>query len=254
MTAGHPVDLGVTLAGVRLPFAAMNASGAWSSTTSELRALARSATGAIVTGSATVHPFLHPQYRALHNPGYDKLAVLVRELAALGERPVIASIAGATPDEYLTLARAFAESGAAAVEANLSDPYVTATLAPLDDPGVLRELATRLVASCSVPVLVKLPDDVPLRHHQLVEDLTAARVPVVIVRNDFTGFEKLLLAAGGAFQIVTVGGIASGYDVVRALGKGAAAVQVREPLVSERSTIFARLAREMRAARGEHPA
>ena len=55
MTAGHPVDLGVTLAGVRLPFAAMNASGAWSSTTSELRALARSATGAIVTGSATVH-------------------------------------------------------------------------------------------------------------------------------------------------------------------------------------------------------
>jgi dihydroorotate dehydrogenase len=39
--------------------------------------------------------------------------------------------------------------------------------------------------------------------------------------------------------------------VTRALAKGAAAVQVGTALVEEGPAIFARLAREMRAARGE---
>ncbi len=51
------------------------------------------------------------------------------------------------------------------------------------------------------------------------------------------------------FDVVTVGGIRSGYDVTRALAKGAAAVQVGTALVEEGPAIFARLEREMRAAR-----
>jgi len=96
MTERRPIDLGTTIAGIRFPFCAMNAAGAWSSTASELRALARSATGAIVLKTATWHPFVHPGYRSLHNPGYDKLLPLVRELAAQARCPVVASIAGAT--------------------------------------------------------------------------------------------------------------------------------------------------------------
>ena len=53
---------------------------------------------------------------------------------------------------------------------------------------------------------------------------------------------------------MAVGGIRSGYYVGRALAKGAAAVQVGSALVEEGPGIFARLAREMRAARGERPA
>src|SRR3989442_9063867 len=101
------IDLGTSIAGVRLPFSAMNASGAWSSTASELRALARSATGAVVLKTATVHPFVHPAYRSLHNPGYDKLVPLVGELAAEASCPVIASVAGATPAAFATPPRAF---------------------------------------------------------------------------------------------------------------------------------------------------
>src|SRR5437867_7754016 len=100
-------DLGTTIGGVRFPFCAMNASGAWSSTATELRALARSGTGAIVLKTATVHPFVHPEYRSLQNPGYDRWIPFVRELTAEAPCPVIASIAGATADEYATLARAF---------------------------------------------------------------------------------------------------------------------------------------------------
>jgi len=248
MSAAPPVDLGTTIAGIRLPFPAMNAAGVRASTAAELRELAGSQSGAIVLHTATVHPFVHPEYRSLHNPGYPKLAVMVRELAAVANRPVVASIAGASVDEYAMLARAFAEAGAAMVEANLAEPYVAATLAPLEERGALRDLGTRLVQSCSVPVAVRLPEMPGLPHRRIAEELGAARVPVVVVKNEFTGFEKLLLEAGSTFQLIALGGIRSGYDVSRALAKGAAAVQVRSLLASEGPAMFARLEREMRIA------
>ena len=251
MTERHPIDLGTTIAGVRFPFCAMNAAGAWSSTASELRALARSATGAIVLKTATLHPFVHPEYRSLHNPGYDKLLPLVRELAAQAPCPVVASIAGATADEYATLARAFGEAGAALVEANLADPWVAATLAPWEEREVLRELFAKLAASATVPVAVKLPERIGLPYRTLAGAVGEAGIHVAVARNDFAGLEKFRLEAGVGLELIAVGAIQSGYDVARALSKGARAVQVGSALVAEGPGIFARLAHEMRVARGE---
>lgn len=245
--AQRGADLGTTVAGVRLPFCAMNASGAWSSTADELRALARSETGAIVLKTATVHPFVHPQYRSLHNPGFDKLLPLVRELAAGAARPVIASVAGATADEYGTLARAFGEAGAALIEANLADPWVASTLAPCEDVEALQAILARL-ATAPVPVSVKIPDRVPLGFRRLVAELRAANVGVVVARNDFDCFEKLLLESERTLEVIVAGGIGSGWDVVRALGKGACAVQVGSALVQEGPGIFGRLRREIERA------
>jgi dihydroorotate dehydrogenase (fumarate) len=252
MSERGPLDLGVTIAGVRFPFCAMNAAGAWSSTAAELRDLARSRTGGIVLKTATVHPFVHPHYRSLHNPGFDKLVPLARELAAAGgERPVVASVAGATAEEYATLARAFTEAGAAMIEANLADPWVGATLAPFENPEALHEVAVRLVAASTAPVAVKLPDRLPLPYRRLADVLRTAAVHVVVARNEFTTFEKLVLETRGAFEVIAVGGIRSGYDVRRALAKGASAVQVGSALMAEGPGVFARLEREMRLARGE---
>src|SRR2546430_9263040 len=139
MTERRPIDLGTTIAGIRFPFCAMNAAGTWSSTAGELRALARSATGAIVLRTVTLHPFIHPGYRSLHNPGYDKLVPLVRELAAQASCPVVASIAGATADEDANLARAFGEAGATPVEADPAGPSGTAAPAPPGGNDGLRE-------------------------------------------------------------------------------------------------------------------
>ena len=251
MTDRRTIDLGTTVAGVRFPFCAMNASGAWSSTAAELRDLACSETGAIVLHTATVHPFVHPQYRSLHNAGFDKLVPLACELAAAACRPVVASIAGATVDEYATLARAFSEGGAALVEANLADPYVVATLAPCEDRDTLRLLLRRLADASTVPVSVKLPERVSLGYRVLGAELEAAGVRVVVAKNDFHGFEKLMLEAGTPLEVIVIGGIRSGYDVLRAVGKGARAVQVDSELVREGPGIFARLKGEMRKARGE---
>ena len=244
------LDIGATLGGVRLPFCAMNASGARSGSAAELRGLAASDAGAVVLKTTTVHPFVHRQYRSLHNPGYDRLLPLVGELAA-SERAVIPSIAGATQDELVTLARAFADAGAALVEVNLADPWVTATLAPFESLDGFRRLIGAVAAASSRPLALKLPERPGLPYAVLGAALAEAGIRVIVAKNDFGGFEKLLVEAGRSFDIVAVGGIRSGYDVTRALTKGAAAVQVGTALVQEGPAIFSRLAKEMRAARGE---
>jgi dihydroorotate dehydrogenase (fumarate) len=246
--ANGPLHLGATLGGVSLPFCAMNASGARSGTAAELRGLAASEAGAVVLKTTTVHPFVHPEYRSLHNPGYDRLLPLVGELAGSG-RVVIPSIAGATVDELVTLARAFADGGAALVEVNLADPWVAATLAPFEARDEFRRLLGALAGASSRPLAVKLPERPGIPYAVLGAGLAEAGIRVVVAGNDFGGFEKLRIEAGRGFDVVAVGGIRSGYDVTRALAKGAAAVQVGTALVEEGPAIFARLAREMRAAR-----
>ena len=248
MTA-RQADVAATIAGVRLAFCAMNAAEAVSSP-NELRPLVTSRIGAIVLRTATVHPFLHPEFRSLHNPGHDKLVPLVRELVATGGPPVVASIAGSSVEEYVFLARTFADAGVAWVEANLADPWVAATVAPFEEPGTLRELATRMVSAAPVPVAARLPERTALPYARVGDVLRDAGLRVIVVRNDFAGLEKFVLEAGAGFDVIAVGGIHSGYDVRRALAKGARAVQVRSALVEEGPGVFARLERELRMARG----
>lgn len=249
MSERPPADLGTTIAGVRLPFVAMNASGVSSTTAAELRALARSETGAIVLRTATLHPLVHPAYRSLQNPGAAAYLPLVRELADAGTRPVIPSIAGATVDEYAILARTFADAGAALIEANVADEWVAATLAPFEDARTLGALAARLASDCPVPVSLKFPPRFAASYRKLGPVLADAGIGVIVIQNDFAGFEKFLLESGGRFEMIVFGGIRSGYDVRRALGKGAKAVQVGSALAAEGPGLFARLAREMRMAR-----
>ncbi len=245
-------DLGTVVGGVTLPFAAMNAAGT-AAVMGEVRALARSRTGAVVLRTTTVHPFVHPDFRALKNPGFDKLAPVVRELAASGAPPVVASIAGGTIEEFAFLAHAFADAGAAAVEAHLGDAWVEATLAPCDDTARLRALAERMAAASAAPVWVRLSDRCRTPYGALAAALAAGGVRAVVVRNDFTGLEKLLLEMRTPLDVIALGGVQFGWHVTRALAKGARAVQVGPALGPDGVGVFARLEREMRKARGARP-
>lgn len=252
--AERPGDhgLGAVVGGVTLPFPAMNAAGSVSAM-GELRALARSATGAVVLRTTTVHPFVHPQFRSLKNPGFDKLAPVVRELAASDAPAVVASIAGSTIEEFVFLAHAFADAGAAAVEAHLGEPWVEAMVAPCEDAETLHALASRMAVASTAPVWIRLPERCVLPHRVVAAALAESGVRAVVVRNEFTAFEKLLLEVRDSLDVIALGGVDSGWDVSRALTKGAKAVQVGPTLGPEGVTVFARLEREMRKARGERP-
>jgi dihydroorotate dehydrogenase len=248
---GEP-DLGAVVGGVALPFCAMNAAGSVTGM-EDLRALAGSRTGAVVLRTTTAHPFVHPEFRLLKNPGFDKLAPVVRELAASSAPPVVASVAGGTIEEFVFLAHAFADAGAAAVEAHLGEQWVEATLAPCEDADRLHALATRMAAASAAPVWVRLPDRCPLPYGVLAAVLAEGGVRAVVARNEFTGFEKLLLEITTPLDVVVLGGVDSGWDVSRALAKGAKAVQVGPGLGVDGVTVFARLEREMRNARRVRP-
>ena len=242
-------DFGAVVGGVTLPFCAMNAAGSVTAM-SDVRALAQSRSGAVVLHTTTVHPFVHPEFRSLKNPGFDKLAPVVRELAATGAPPVVASVAGGTIEEFAFLAHAFADAGAAAVEAHLGEPWVETTLAPCERADTLHALATRMAASSAAPVWVRLPDRCRLPYAALASALADGGVRAVVARNDFTGFEKLLLEIAAPLDVVALGNVDSGWDVSRALAKGAKAVQLGPTLGAEGVAVFVRLEREMRVARG----
>ncbi|HWP66419.1 MAG TPA: hypothetical protein VNO26_10945 [Candidatus Limnocylindria bacterium] len=241
-------DLSTTVLGVRLPLPIMNAAGVYG-TPRELAALLDSPAGAIVLPTSTVHPFVHAEFRSLHNPGHDKLLPLARELTArAGGRPIIASIAGATAEEYGHLARVFADAGVALIEANLVDPWVAATLGPFEEDDVLRAVCQAL-ALAPVPVLVRLASGTARRYGAIAEVLRGAGIRGVVVRNDFVEFEKFLLEGGRDFEVVTTGGIESGLDVQRTLTKGARAVQLDTVLLREGPRVVARLEHELQQAR-----
>lgn len=240
------------IGGVALPFCAMNVSGVWSTTADELVQLAKSAAGAVVLRSTTVHPFLHPEFRSLHNPGYDRYLPLFCELAGYG-KPLIASIAGASVDEYVTLARAFGEAGAALIEVNLAEPYVAATLNPWEDRVVLAKLLEAVRAAGGRPVLVRCPDRIPVSLGDLRVLLHEAAVEAVALTNTFAVMEKFFLAGTDPMPaVVAIGGVTSGYELATALRKGASAVQLRSALAFEGPRVFSRLAREYAALGTAH--
>jgi dihydroorotate dehydrogenase len=245
-------SLDTTVAGVRLAFPAMNAPGTWPSAR-DLRELSATPIGALVLRTVTSHPFVHPQFRALHNPGFDKLLPLVRELVAGGDKPVVASIAGGTIDELVLLAKAFADAGAALVQMELAEPWVAATIAPFEHPDTLAAVVGRVAEACPVPVASRLPFRPELPYRVIGEVMRASGGRVAVVDNEFLAFEKFQLEGGEGLDIIVAGGIGSGYDVTRTLAKGARAVQVGTENAGEGAGLFVRLEHEIRLGRGERP-
>ena len=134
-----------TIAGVSFPFCLMNAAGALSTSREELLALGYSESGAVVTKSITPESFLDPGARCgIENPGHAYYAALLPELRQLG-KPVIASVAGLSLEEFVLTAQALAEAGADLVEINLNDPHVHTHLSPFARPAS----SPRLSRSCA---------------------------------------------------------------------------------------------------------
>jgi len=191
----------------------------------------------------------------LAGPGAEKLAPIVRQLAAQTTTPIIINVCGANDDEYLNVAGYFdLLPEVAALELNISCPNVKANgrCPALDDRHTYR-LVKKIRDAVKKPLLVKLSPNAP----QVVDVATAAesagadglsvantllglavdvasRKPVF--KNFYAGYSgpaikplilKLVWEVTRAVSIpvIGIGGIVSGQDVLEYILAGAHAIQ-----------------------------
>jgi dihydroorotate dehydrogenase (fumarate) len=239
-----------TIAGVSFPFCLMNAAGALSTSREELLALAHSESGAVVTKSITPESFLDPGVQCgLENPGHAYYVELVPELRRTG-KPVLASVAGLTVEEFILVSRALAAAGVDLIEINFNDPHVHTHLAPFASAGRLRQLASTIREAVPTPLAVKLPLAVPLPLTEVAAALLDCGIPAATCHNSSANggpsqAQVILGASTGRLDVIGVGGVASGVEALSVLRSGIKAIQVGSAVVKEGVGVFARLKREI---------
>ncbi|MBI4401727.1 MAG: dihydroorotate oxidase [Nitrospirae bacterium] len=288
------MDLSTTIAGVRFPSCLMNAAGARCVTREELEALGRSHAGAIVTKSMTVEPRQgnpEPRYHGfpggsinsmgLPNLGYRAYAQLIPELRKF-KKPVMASIAGFSDEDFVTIAKAINESRPDLVEVNLSCPNIPGEPQIGYDANSSERLLKRVRKVVSVPMGVKLPPYFdPAHQEKMVRVLERVGVDflslinsvgnglvvdpdkecvVIKPKGGFGGLGGALIKPvalanvrafwklfGGRLPIIGTGGVVTGADAFEHLLCGASAVQIGTTLVEEGLGTFERLEKELAA-------
>jgi dihydroorotate dehydrogenase (fumarate) len=239
-----------TIAGISFPFCLMNAAGALSTSREELLALAYSESGAVVTKSITPQSFLDPGARCgIENPGLDYYVALLPELRRVG-KPVVASVAGLTVEEFTFVAQALAGAGADLIEINLNEPHVHTHVAPFASIARLHGVVSTIRQAVSSPLAVKLPSQVPLPLAEVAVVLCDSGVPAVVCHNagvtgGSTQAQTILYASKGQLDIIGVGGVANGTEALTVLRSGIKAIQIGSAVVKEGVSVFAQLRREL---------
>ncbi len=286
------MDLSTCIAGVTFPVGLMNASGALCVTQAELEALGESNAGAIVTKSMTPlaregNPL--PRYVAIEggsinsmglpNLGYPAYVQLIPQLKHY-KKPVVASLAGLHPDDFLEGAKALNAASPDLVEVNLSCPNIPGKPQIGYDFEETERLLLEIRDMFSIPFGVKLPPYFdPIHHQKIAEVLQRIGVAFVTVINSIGNtlvvdpeLEQVVIKPKGGFgglggriikpvalanvralwkiwgdqiPIIGTGGIENGTDIFEHVLCGASAVQIGTILVEEGVGVFTRLAREL---------
>ncbi|NYZ79908.1 dihydroorotate oxidase, partial [Candidatus Micrarchaeota archaeon] len=258
------------LFGLKFSSLAMNASGPRCTSFEDLRRIAFSGSCAIVTKSTTLLPRVgnpEPRYKTdafgaiqsmgLPNPGVFEMAERVRRLRLLTEKPIIASVAGFTPEEYAWMSLLFDESGADMIEVNLSCPNVAGKPQAAYDAEQTREIISSVKEKTKLPTSVKLPcyPDAVVQE-KIADVLLDVRVDCItainsvgncvilrdkkpIIRPVFGGLcgdyikpvalgtvKRFYDLFGGRIKIIGVGGIKTRADVDDFISVGADLVQI----------------------------
>lgn len=171
------VDLAVTLGRLRLPNPVLVASGTFGYAREMASLVDLSRLGGVLPKTVTATPREgNAPWRTVETPagmlnaiGLDNDGVdafvdcHLPYLASIGA-PIIASVAGRTEEEFVALARRFAEVDPAvrpaAVELNLSCPNVSGGVDFGSDPARCESVVRQAVAATDLPILAKLTPNV----------------------------------------------------------------------------------------------
>jgi dihydroorotate dehydrogenase (fumarate) len=260
------------LGGVDLASSIMNASGPRSAERGEIYELAAVHRGAIVFKSCNLAGLATPDN--LKNAGVEHFAAIAGELAPRGKR-IIASVVGASEEEFVAIAKRLDRAGVAILELNLADDYVRDSIAPFASLERAKALIGRVRGEVGCVLAVKLPPAPGFSARALADLLKSMGVAIVVCQNDLpkdlavdiaTGIAKgparalshahaIFRESEGLLDIVAVGGINTGRDAYLAHLTGAKAVQVGSAIIKEGAGALGRIDRELEALlveRGKH--
>jgi len=162
--------LSVRVAGLHLEHPVMNASGILGATPEHIERLASYGFSAIVTKTITPQPregnpppiiVEIPNIGLLNavglaNPGKNIVPKLVEVSKRLG-KPIVISVGGSTPSEFLEVASIAEEAGADAIELNLSCPHAKGYGIEIgSDPYQSYEVVKTVANSVKIPTIAKL--------------------------------------------------------------------------------------------------
>lgn len=162
------------MAGLRLANPTMLASGILGYATETLERIVEGGAGAVVTKSVGITPregYANPTIvqtncglinaMGLPNPGIDEFVKEIHEAKNTLNVPLIVSVYGFSTEEYAKVAKKAVDSGADAIELNVSCPHVKETGSEIgQNPKILTEVVEKVKAVVDKPVFVKLSPNV----------------------------------------------------------------------------------------------
>ena len=280
------------IAGLKFESYVCNASGPLDSTLEELEIIANSDSSAIVMKSCTVQPregndelryvrlpLGSIQSMGLPNLGYKEYVKFASQLKKYN-KPIIASVAGLSVEDYLIMVKTFQKSDADLIEVNLSCPNLENKPQVAYDFEQTEKVLSAISNLGNKPLGLKLPPYYDFVHHkQMAERIRKYKISFITCINSVgntliidpktetpiikpnKGFGSLggeyikpiALANVRAFyellrdevSIFGVGGIKSGTDAFEFLLAGADAVQIATAFEREGTSCFERINQEL---------
>jgi len=270
----------------------LNASGPNDATLEELEIIGKSNSAAITMKSCTIEPREgneEPRYvrlplgsiqsMGLPNLGYQEYIKFTYQLKKYN-KPIIASVAGFSIEDYQKVVEAFQNSNVDLIEVNLSCPSIDGKSVVAYDTKKTEEVLIKISSLGKKPIGLKLPPYYDLSHYKQIAELIKRydvsfitcinsigntliidpekEVPAIKPRKGFGGlggeyikpialgniraFYELLK---GEVSIMGVGGIKSGTDAFEFLLAGADAVQIATTFEKEGPSCFERINKEL---------
>ena len=219
--------------------------------------------GALVFKSCNVAGLDAPEN--LKNRGVEHFAAIARELAPR-HKTIVASVVGNTEDEIVKVAGVLDRAGVKIVELNLADDYVMNSVAPFASSERLKAIIGRVRGEIGAALAVKLPPRPGAIEAKAIAELfKQTGVAVAVCANDLPKDLEIDIAsgrikgaarplsqahafwrlAGGAYDVVAVGGVNTGRDAYIAHLTGAKAVGVGSALMKEGAGALGRIDREL---------
>jgi dihydroorotate dehydrogenase (NAD+) catalytic subunit len=281
--------LSIRIAGLELRNPTALASGILGYSAESLQRIAEAGAGAVVTKSVGLTPrvgYPNPTVvqancglinaMGLPNPGIAEYASEIRHAKTVLTVPLIVSVYGYSAEDYATTAQKAAETGADAVELNVSCPHVKETGSEIgQNPALLAKVIGKVKVAVQKPVIVKLSPNVTdiVEVAQAATDagadaLTAINTVRALAIDAETALPVLSNKRGGLSgpavkpialrcvydiseqvktPIIGCGGITTWQDAVEFLLAGASAVQIGTAIAQKNPAVFTAINRGIAA-------